>query len=244
MNDVTICGQVAAESAGRQAPPSWFDLQAKPLWPTLCFQRHWEVHEQERAALTEHLFDLRSGRESRIASGIALGSKSRRGLFESGFDVLADRHASIQRLREFIVDSIRQVVVRLNDPRVPPTRVNVEIVDSWFHITNNGGFHDAHFHGGCSWCGIYYLQVGEAAAPATGGAPNGGSRFYSPIARGGGFNDFGNQYLNAATSVDAPIRDGLLLLFPSYLLHAGLPYAGVQDRIVIAFNSRSHLQSK
>lgn len=69
-------------------------------------------------------------------------------------------------------------------------------------------------------------------------SPNGGSRFYSPIPLG--YRDFGNRYL--FEEMDAPIQDGLLILFPSYLRHSGLPYHGTRDRIVIAFNARIFLK--
>ena len=32
-------------------------------------------------------------------------------------------------------------------------------------------------------------------------------------------------------------RDGMLVLFPSYLIHYQALYTGTQDRVVIAFNS-------
>ena len=73
--------------------------------------------------------------------------------------------------------------------------------------------------------------------------PNGGNRFYSPLSVGGLLMDYGNKYLNV-TSVTPPISDGLLLVFPSFLMHSALPYSGVEDRIVIAFNSRSHLTAR
>lgn len=98
----------------------------------------------------------------------------------------------------------------------------VDFVDSWFHVTNDGGFHDAHYHSGCSWCGIYYVQTGESGTRTEGGAPNGGNRFYSPLATGGGYRDLGNEY-PGTTYLDPPVRDGLLILFPSYLLHSALP---------------------
>lgn len=86
---------------------------------------------------------------------------------------------------------------------------------------------------------MYYLQVGAAGAGAADGAPNGGTRFYSPLAGGGRYQDYGNKYITAF--VDPPIRDGLLILFPSYLLHSGLPYTGNEDRIVLAFNARVYV---
>jgi hypothetical protein len=43
------------------------------------------------------------------------------------------------------------------------------------------------------------------------------------------------------SSVDPKVEDGMLLIFPSYLLHSGLPYQGDVDRIVIAFNAQIFL---
>ncbi|MBU6173407.1 MAG: hypothetical protein KGQ60_06355, partial [Planctomycetes bacterium] len=67
-------------------------------------------------------------------------------------------------------------------------------------------------------------------------APNGGSRFYSPIGQGGAYRDTGNRYLHPF--FDPPLENGLLILFPSHLLHSGLPYHGKRERIVLAFNAQ------
>ena len=48
--------------------------------------------------------------------------------------------------------------------------------------------------------------------------------------------DRGNLYLNNISSVRVKPKDGMLVLFPSYLIHYQAPYKGTQDRIVIAFN--------
>ena len=87
---------------------------------------------------------------------------------------------------------------------------------------------------------MYYVRAADARGTDGAGAGNGVSRFYSPIGTGGAFSDFGNAYLSN-NRVDITPVDGMLLLFPSYLLHSGLPYSGREDRIMIAFNSRSYL---
>ena len=96
-----------------------------------------------------------------------------------------------------------------------------------------------HWHHGCSWCGIFYVDIGDYQA-ATLGAPNGGSRFYCPISAGGSYKDAGNRYVQP--HFDPPLENGLLLIFPSHLLHSGLPYFGNKPRIVIAFNAQVHLR--
>jgi uncharacterized protein (TIGR02466 family) len=215
-------------------------LVCHPFWATNFYAFPWADHGQVAPELIAYLYSLRDQQSQRVSSGVAVGAKSSYGLFESDFDLFAREHEGLAKLKAFIVDSVRRTVVHVNGGKHDPARVSVEIDDAWYHITNQGGYHDTHVHGGCSWCGVYYLQIGESGLRREGGAPNGGSRFYSPLWRGGGYLDYGNSYLGA-NYIDPPIQDGLLLLFPSYLLHSGLPYTGTRDRIVIAFNSRSTL---
>jgi uncharacterized protein (TIGR02466 family) len=212
------------------------ELRPLQFWPTSFYQRSWVDHAVEAPGIIAHLYDLKSRETARIASGVAPAAKSAVGLFESNFDLFASPHPGLAKFVTFATETIQAVVAHVNGYRVPPTHLKVTIPDSWFHVTNGGGFHDAHYHGSCSWCGIYYLQAGDSGRGTERGAPNGGNRFYSPLAVGGGYKDYGNQYLDT-TYVDPPPKDGLLILFPSYLLHSALPYGGERDRIVISFNS-------
>jgi len=206
------------------------------FWATSFYQRLWTDHAAEAPGIIAHLYELKSRETARIASGVAPAAKSATGLFESNFDLFASPHPGLAKFAAFAAESVRAVVSHVNGSRIAPGQLRVTFPDSWFHVTNNGGFHDAHFHGSCSWCGIYYLQAGDSGRGSERGAPNGGNRFYSPLAAGGGYVDYGNQYLDV-TYVDPPPQDGLLILFPSYLLHSALPYHGAKDRIVISFNS-------
>jgi uncharacterized protein (TIGR02466 family) len=208
------------------------------LWPTIFYVFQRPDHAAAAPALIDYLYELRRQQEGQIASGVAPKAKSAHGLYEGDFDLLSRDHESIKKLRAFFVQCIRAAVSHVNGGKHAPERVDVEIPDSWYHVTNDGGFHDAHYHNGCSWCGIYYVRLGDAGPSADGGAPNGGSRFYSPLGVGGCYKDYGNKYMDS-TYADPPVNDGMLILFLSYLLHSGLPYRGKEDRIVIAFNSRS-----
>lgn len=208
------------------------------FWATNFYALPWPEHAQQAPGIIEYLYQLKDEQSANIDSSIATSAKSAEGLYESDFDLLAREHPGIVKLRAFIGGAVARAVSHVNGGELPPSRIRVEILDSWYHITNDGGFHDAHSHGGCSWCGVYYLQIGDSGRRSTGGAPNGANRFYSPFARGGTYKDYGAKYLDA-TYIDPPLADGLLLLFPSYLVHSGLPYRGDKDRIVIAFNTRS-----
>lgn len=201
----------------------------------MLFTRQWEEHPRESTAIVKFLIGLRDSQRERIESGVAPIMKSGQGLYESGFDLFEQPNANLQNLVRFIRSSLAIAVSVANNHEAKPDKIDIQFSDSWYHITNNGGFHDAHVHNGCSWCGIYYLQTGQSGRGHGDSAPNGGSRFYCPFTQGGAYRDFGNKYL--ASTIDAPIRDGMLLIFPSYLMHSGLPYEGEDDRIVLAFNA-------
>lgn len=220
---------------------SEYDLTPGISWPTVLYRCKWREHASEAPGIIERLYQIRARYAQNIASEVARSAKSSYGLFESPFDLLETDHAGLKKLRAFIEEALRLAVSHVNGSQVPPERIQPIIVDSWFHITNDGGYHDAHFHAHCSWCGIYYLQAGDCSAAPDQGAGNGVNRFYSPLTFAGAFSDYGNHYLSS-NRIDIVPEDGVLILFPAYLLHSALPYRGQKDRIVISFNSQSVLQ--
>jgi uncharacterized protein (TIGR02466 family) len=211
-----------------------FDLTAEICWPTLFFHRRWKDHSQEAPGILKFLYQRKAAQGEHAAPTVAVRAKSHYGIYESGFDLFTHPHPGLSKLLGFISQSLAAAVCQADGNRVQPQELDMAIVESWFHISNRGGFHDAHLHPNCSWCGIYYVQVGDSGAVTAGGAPNGGTRFYSPLTLS--YRDFGNTY--QFDELDAPIQDGMLVLFPSYLRHSGLPYEGERDRVVIAFNAR------
>ena len=222
---------------------SEFDLQPRNVWPTILFRRVWQDATKEHPAIIDYLYDCRDDRKDNIDSGVAESMKSAQGLYESSLNLFGESdHAGLTKLIGFFDESVRQAVSLVNGRKVPPASIRVTFEDSWCHITNDGGFHDAHIHSGCSWCGIYYVQAGSVPEVRTTAAGNGVSRFYCPIGRGGLQADYGFQYLEQGT-IDVPPMDGALILFPAYLMHSGLAYRGEKDRIVLAFNTTSQVVS-
>ena len=154
-----------------------------------------------------------------------------------------------QALVRFIVDSLRQTVVLANQGAWPEATPGLQIAlrGVWFQTSNQGSHHDVHTHGNCSWSGVYCVQVDadtlRSAHPVL-GARNGVTRFYGPHVNhlGGAHMDFGNAYLQSA-HLDVPPRPGQLVVFPSWLPHQAMPYAGKADRIIVSFNASVHATS-
>jgi uncharacterized protein (TIGR02466 family) len=213
-------------------------MTASPIWATNMYFCRWGDHQQEAPEIISHMYELRDKATSNISSGVAVAAKPQKGLFESKFDLFDTQHPGMKKLIAFIGNALCHAVSQVHQGRVLPNQIRAAAVESWCHITNDGGFHDSHQHHQCSWCGIFYLQSGDVEPPAAdSGARNGVNRFYSPIGIGGAYQDDGNAYLRNS-NFDVTPEDGLLVLFPSYLLHSALPYSGKQDRVCIAFNSQ------
>lgn len=224
-----------------RAQGSAFDLQARQAWPTTFFARRWEEHPAEAPGILAHLDELRRGESVNIASQAAVGAKSMEGLFESPLD-LFDRteHPGLRKLVGFIEKSVRAAVAHVNGGQVHPNKLGVTFNESWFHVTNGGGFHASHYHPGCSWCGIFYLDAADCRPSDETGAGNGVNRFFSPIGSGGMLLDYGNRYMEVGR-LDITPTDGLLFLFPAHILHSALPYRGERDRVILSFNSVIHI---
>lgn len=227
-------------SAPARAGP--YDLRPRQAWPTMLFVRTWADAEKHRVGLVEESYRLRAQAEHIIDSGIAESAKPEKGLFESKLDLLETTdNEHMLALAAFLRESVAQVVHLVNGKQVPVDRLDVNLKDSWVHVTNHRGFHDAHYHGGCSWCGIYYIEAGDVPDSQPRHAPNGVNRFYSPIRIGAHQDDYGNQYLTN-NQIDIPPRNGMVVLFPAYLLHSALPYEGTHDRVILAFNSTTSVR--
>ena len=157
-----------------------------------------------------------------IESNCAVGIKHN--LVESRFDFLYDDEPILENTRIWInfclKDTINTIQMQKND-------YSITFNESWYHITKRNGMHESHIHPGCSWCGIFYIQSGDNSSGET--------VFENPIKST--YIDYGNQYLNNLSTVRIKAKDGLLVLFPSYLNHYQSLYKGDEDRIVVAFNS-------
>lgn len=208
-------------------------IEASGVWETPLYFSNFPAHERLKPQLIEHLYQLRQQDAQTIASEVAVNAK--RGLFESDLDLLNEMDPQIQELRAFLEQLIATVAEDVNQEYWPDqAQVAALITESWCHITQKGGYHDAHSHPNCSWCGIYYLESGDCDFENRSGV----NRFYDPRVNADHYFDAGAQYLNSHGVWDIEPVDGQIVIFPSYLKHSALPYLGENDRIVIAFNAQ------
>jgi uncharacterized protein (TIGR02466 family) len=108
----------------------------------------------------------------------------------------------------------------------------------WANVNEFGDANMCHYHAGAFWSGTYYVDDGGCAVdPSLGGEfemldPRGpGPGMYAPALK---FTGEDGASVGAAETI--PPRAGVMILFPSWLLHQVRPYRGKATRISIAFN--------
>jgi uncharacterized protein (TIGR02466 family) len=108
----------------------------------------------------------------------------------------------------------------------------------WANVNGPGDANMCHYHPGAFWSGTYYVDDGGCAADESLGGefemldPRGpGPAMYAPMLK---FPGEDGASVGGAEMIRP--RPGLMLLFPSWLLHQVRPYRGAALRISIAFN--------
>jgi uncharacterized protein (TIGR02466 family) len=162
------------------------------------------------------------------------------GLIESAssLDLFNTKEKVIVDLHKYLEAEIFDIFVSLMTRKGREFKIDsrAEIVESWYHITSNGGYHDTHTHEHTSFAGIYFISVKEC------GPKNGAIRFYQPfriprIFLGRDVDDIGLKWTDPE-SLDFDPEDGDIIIWPGFIPHMAIPYFGKSDRIVIAFNAR------
>ena len=108
-------------------------------------------------------------------------------------------------------------------------------VDVWANVSESRGFNMPHIHGGTFWSAVYYVRAGEGEGgqlvlhdprmPAL--------RMHAPALR---FKDMGPD---VRTEIEP--KNGMMVLFPAWLLHSVEPWQGEGHRISVAMNIRAVL---
>ena len=191
----------------------------------------WAQHQKYKQQLKQVCQDLESKNSQ---SNVAPSAK--RGLYESGFDFVTTPDPAVEALSHWIKDCLFKSAANANREYWPAgANINIEIHESWCHITRDGGYHDMHTHPGSSWSAIYYLDTGNMDAASK----NGLNRFFCPY--NNMYIDAGTAWTSRNTSIDITAQEGMLIVFPSFIQHNALSYRGEKERYVISVNSKVSL---
>jgi uncharacterized protein (TIGR02466 family) len=206
-------------------------MQPINVWPVIMYDFQWAQHQKYKQQLKQVCQDLESKNSQ---SNVAPSAK--RGLYESGFDFVTTPDPAVEALSHWIKDCLFKSAANANREYWPAgANINIEIHESWCHITRDGGYHDMHTHPGSSWSAIYYLDTGDMDAASK----NGLNRFFCPY--NNMYIDAGTAWTSRNTSIDITAQEGMLIVFPSFVQHNALTYRGEKERYVISVNSKVSL---
>lgn len=209
-------------------------LERSDIWQTSLFFCDYPSFAEQQASMLEAIAQSVAKQKSAIESDVAIGAK--RSLYESDFQFLQQNPQQFAALQSFFEQAVAMACWELNHPYWPEdAEPKVSICESWYHVSENGSYHDIHQHPNCSWCGIFYLDAGVTALSEQ----NGVNRFYEPRPALQ-YLDAGNAYLNAESYWDIAPKAGQLVVFPAYLRHSAMTYFGQSPRVVLAFNCQVH----
>lgn len=192
-------------------------------FPTPIFRHRWP--EAESAPVNQALQAAILARREQ-ASGISLSNV---GGWQSDPDFMNWPVPEIAQLSRWIDQAFGMIMGRELETTEFKSRY---VVGGWANINEYGDYNRTHIHSNHHWSGVYYVDVGEPSADI---GPNGAIEFLDPRPAVGVFDLPGVTATGTWTILPEP---GLMLLFPSWLRHAVLPYYGESTRITIAFNLR------
>jgi uncharacterized protein (TIGR02466 family) len=155
--------------------------------------------------------------------------KSNLGGWQSDQGLFQWEHPAIAELRRHIGEAAFEITGRACGQAVQGLTMDMH-VNGWINVSRDRSYNRIHTHPDCTWSGVYYVAVGE---PEPGIPDNGSIEFLDPrmAVHGGPLpgRPFGGP-------LRVPPEAGLMLMFPSWLMHWVHPFQGKGVRISIAFN--------
>ena len=196
------------------------------LWPTLVGEFYNTEHEKIKNNLLSYFNKYMKNNPSNKS-----GENYK--LYESKYDLHLEGNKDFTKLIKFMSDSfltMSNVANKEEIKKLKNSNFQVTILDSWFINYQKEGNVLAHAHGNCSWCCVYYVQLGKDANPT-----NGATYFQRPIPLRTQ-TDFGSLYSKSLILSVTP-QEGKLVVWPNYLMHGSYPYTGEKNRIIVSANA-------
>tara|TARA_B100001559_G_C16441602_1_gene594700 strand:- start:777 stop:1364 length:588 start_codon:yes stop_codon:yes gene_type:complete len=130
--------------------------------------------------------------------------------------------------KNFIKAVEQNINKALNDMDWDLNKQDVKISSIWAIINEQGAFNQKHHHGNSDLSAAYYVSAHEKCGDIVFYDPRPAPVYKHPKSKS-------PNILNASVNSIKP-KEGLLVLFPSYLEHSVQPNMSGEKRIVISFN--------
>ena len=154
------------------------------------------------------VFEMPDMKEEVLTAIESMGTHS---LIDKGQQISnSDWHLNVNFVRPYY-DMINSVIAEKLDEvnkKIKNTTPLV-IANFWFQQYEQGDWHQWHFHGGCTFSSVYYVELPEKTSTT--------------------FEYMGNEF-----QVD--VKEGDYIVFPSYLRHRSKPNNTGKRKTIIALN--------
>lgn len=153
-------------------------------------------------------------------------TKSNLGGWQSPPELFTWKEPSVATLLRYVNCALDVATVRATAPHC--LRAKFEVF-GWGAVNRAGHYNTVHLHPSSTWSGVYYVDPGDKA----GDAASGHLEFVHPVPAAS--MTFFPSVLPSARLVEP--QAGMIILFPSYLLHCVRLYHGQRPRICVPFNA-------
>jgi uncharacterized protein (TIGR02466 family) len=176
-------------------------------------------------SLNAELRDLILERERVTTSAV----KSNMGGWQSQIDFLNWDASAVQTLRLYL-GTVVEIATKQLSLVAPNLKIQFDLV-AWAAVNRRGHYNTSHVHPMATWSGVYYVDPGDAPQQGLGAV----LEFEHPI-QAMVMNFFPG--LLPSTLCVRP-EAGLVVLFPSSLVHNVRTYHGERPRICVPFNAHA-----
>ena len=196
--------------------------------PNLLFPTPvWTLELENFKSINENMYNYIKNEQASDSSGI---SKSNiKGWHSKDFNL---DHSEPKNFIKFISSSIEQIMTDMNWDKEKQV---VKINNMWAIINTGGSSNAQHQHGNSNISGAYYVRAPKNSGDIVFYDPRPAPVYFHPNAKG-------PNLLNAQVNSVNP-KEGMLVLFPSYLDHSVNQNLSNKERIVISFNIRINSKS-
>ncbi len=179
--------------------------------------------------LNAELRDLILEREKTTQSAV----KSNVGGWQSQIDFLNWEGSAVATLGRYLGTAVEMATKQL--PLVAPNvKIEFDLV-AWAAVNRKGNYNTSHVHPMATWSGVYYVDPGDEPRSGLGAV----LEFEHPI-QAMVMNFFPG--LLPSTLLVRP-EAGLVILFPSSLVHNVRMYQGERPRICVPFNAHARVRN-
>lgn len=185
-----------------------------PFFPTLIWS-----HQIEAGAASRMNLGIRAKLDALIA---ASPDKNHTGMWQTEHDL--HTLPELQELTTYFKGATKGVLEFLETESQ-----DVEITGCWANISPAGADHRSHMHANNFLSAVYYVSVPAGGDKITFHDPRAQIHVMAPAVKK--LNGYNCEYVNLE------VREGMLILFPSWLVHSVPGNAGDGMRISIAFNT-------